>query len=99
MLLPPKVCPACGDEYLHEASNCVHCDRPLVLDGEQPGGQPREELPPISELVCIRASSVGWAMSLSERLSEEGIPHRIQAASEEDGDGSARTPSTSKQTW
>jgi len=92
LLLPPKICPECGEEYLHSTSTCVHCDVPLVLDGEQPEGREGEELPPISELVCVRAASMGWATGLSEKLAEAGIPHRIQAASDDDDDGGQRRP-------
>jgi hypothetical protein len=35
---------------------------------------------------------MGWAMSLSEHLVEAGIPHRIQAATSDDDEGSERKP-------
>jgi uncharacterized protein (UPF0212 family) len=91
MLMPPKVCPECREEYVHVASVCIHCDVALVLEGEVPAEGAAEELPPASELVCVRASSVGWAMSLSEHLVEASIPHRIQAATSDD-DGERRKP-------
>ncbi|MFB3118369.1 MAG: hypothetical protein ACE1ZP_06345, partial [Myxococcota bacterium] len=69
-----------------------HCDVPLVLEGEVPVAGATEELPPVSELVCVRASSVGWAMSLSEHLAEAGIPHRIQAATSDADEGTQRKP-------
>jgi len=84
--MPPKFCPECRDEFVHSATICVGCDVPLVLEGEL-GADRGEELPPISELVCIRASAVGWARALSEKLAEAGIPHRIQAAGADDGEG------------
>jgi hypothetical protein len=90
--MPPKVCPECGEEYVHAASVCVHCDVPLVLEGEAPDAAQIAELPPIAELICVRASSVGWAMGLSERLVEAGIPHRVQAASADDDEGGQRRP-------
>ena len=62
------------------------------MDGEQPGPQQREDMPPISELVCVRASSVGWATSLSEKLVEAGVPHRIQAASTDTDEGERSKP-------
>jgi hypothetical protein len=92
MIMPPKVCPECREEYVHVASVCIHCDAPLVLESEVPVGDAAEALPPASELVCVRASSVGWAMSLSELLAEAGIPHRIQAATSEDDEGTERKP-------
>lgn len=92
MHLPPKICPECSEEYLHSASFCAHCDVALVMDGEQPERPQREELPDISELVCVRASSVGWATSLSDQLAAAGIPHRIQAASSDTEDGERQKP-------
>lgn len=96
MLLPPKRCPECGEEYVHAASVCVHCDVELVLDGERPpaGSAPtsERELPPVSELVCVRAASVGWALSLSEERLAVGIPHRIQAATSAEEEGSRQRP-------
>ncbi|MBW1843506.1 MAG: hypothetical protein JRE38_00425 [Deltaproteobacteria bacterium] len=92
MPMPPKVCPQCGEEYLHTASVCIHCDVALVLEGEQSAQQAPEELPPASELVCVRAASMGWAMSLSEHLVEAGIPHRVQAAEGDADEGSRRKP-------
>jgi hypothetical protein len=94
MALPPKLCPECSEEYLHTASTCIHCEVPLVLEGEQPAARAAEELPPVSELVCVRAASVGWAKSLSEHLAQAGIPHRIQAATpeEDEDDGGRRKP-------
>lgn len=92
MPMPPKVCPECREEYVHAASVCVHCDVALVLEGDLPDADRAAELPPISELICVRASSVGWAMGLSERLVEAGIPHRVQAAGAEDDEGSQGKP-------
>lgn len=89
--MPPKYCPDCRDEYIHSATVCADCDVPLVFAGEL-GADGSDELPPISELVCIRASSVGWAKALSEKLAEAGIPHRIQAAGAEDGEGGQQRP-------
>ena len=92
MLLPPKICPECGDEYVHAASVCVHCDVPLVLEGEQPEARLGGELPPVSELVCIRAAAMSWVKGLSEKLAAAGISHRIEAWSEDEEDGSHRKP-------
>ncbi len=92
MLMPPKVCPECGEEYVHAASVCIHCDVPLVLEAERPAPRAVRELPPASELVCVRAASVGWAKSLSEQLEAAGIPHRIQAALGDADDDNRRKP-------
>lgn len=94
MAKPPKFCPECREEYLHTATVCAECDVALVLeddlgDGDEDDGE--GGLPPVSELVCIRASAVGWAMALSERLSDAGIPHRVQAATDDD-EGSRNQP-------
>ena len=37
-------------------------------------------------------SAVGWARALSEKLAEAGIPHRIQAARADDGEGRQQKP-------
>ncbi|MGE4606077.1 MAG: hypothetical protein AAEJ52_04980 [Myxococcota bacterium] len=92
MVKPPKFCPECRDEYIHAATVCVDCDVPLVFEDELSDAEGSEELPPISELVCIRASSVGWAMALSEKLAQAGIPHRIQAAGAEDNENNRQMP-------
>jgi hypothetical protein len=71
---------------------CIHCDVPLVADGEQPAERPNPELPQIEEMVCIRAAPIGWVTALSEKLAEAGISHRIQGASDEDDEGSQTRP-------
>jgi hypothetical protein len=92
MVLPPKICPECREEYVHAATMCIHCDVALVLSGEQPEDGAAGGLPPISELVCIRAAPVSWARALSEKLAEAGISHRIQTASDDSDEGSQRRP-------
>jgi hypothetical protein len=77
MQLPPKVCPECGEEYVHAASMCVHCDVALQLPSEGAGAEP-EGLPPASELTLVRAASVSWVRGFSLRLAEAGIPHRVE---------------------
>lgn len=80
MALPPKICPECGEEYVHSAESCFHCDVPLVLEGEL-SDAPAEELASSSELVPVRVASAGWALALSGRLVEAGIAHRVEEAS------------------
>ena len=92
MSMSPKVCPECGEEYLHTATTCAHCDVGLVLPEDLPAARRAEDLPPVSELHCVRASSLGWALSLSEKLREVGIAHRIQAATDDDEEGGERRP-------
>lgn len=84
MALPPKVCPSCGEEYVHSATMCVHCDVGLVLEGELPAGGPAADgLPPTDELHCVRVSVLAWAFSLSDRLRGADIPHRVEAVSDD----------------
>ena len=56
MPLPPKLCPQCREEYVHTATTCVHCEVPLVLEGELSPQDAGDDLPPISELICVRAA-------------------------------------------
>ena len=93
MAMPPKFCPECRDEFIHAATVCSSCDVALVLEADlRPEEDEVDEMPPISELVCIRASAIGWAMALSQKLSEAGIPHRVQAADPDAGDGTRNRP-------
>ncbi len=87
------ICPRCEAEYLATASQCVECGVALVHP-EQLATVEAEDLPPLSELTCIRAASVAWTRALSERLSEVGIPHRVEAISEyaDDDDSVRRRP-------
>ena len=87
----PMFCPECRSEYVATATTCSDCDVALVHESSLSDGRP-EELPPVSELVCIRASAVGWARALSERLAEAGISHRIEATSDDEDEGSVRRP-------
>lgn len=79
MALPPKVCPECREEYMHQAQTCVDCDVPLVLEGDLGGAPAPPAFPPAAELEVVRSASVGWSTGLSERLSAAGIAHRIEA--------------------
>ena len=87
----PVFCPECRAEYLATATVCVECDVALVAHGAL-RDRPVDEMPPISELTCIRASSVGWAQELSRRLAAEGISHRVEVAADDEEDGSVRRP-------
>ncbi len=80
-------CPECGEEYVRAATECVECRVPLV-SGASAGVAPAGELPPIAQLVCLRAASLAFARGLSEHLARAGISHRIEAAHEE-GEGVA----------
>ena len=82
MALPPKVCPDCGEEYVHSALTCVHCEVALVHEEEVPTAG-AQDLPPVGELTPIRVASAGWALALSELLVAEGIAHRVDVVSED----------------
>jgi hypothetical protein len=79
------VCPQCEAEYLATAIECVEC-RVALVHPEQLASAEAQDLPPASELTCIRAASMAWTRALSERLSEAGIPHRIEAVRGDDDD-------------
>jgi hypothetical protein len=82
-----RVCPECGEEYLPTVDQCIHCRVALVAAGAAPAPAPRE-LPPASQLLCIRAASLGFAQRLSQMLSDAGITHRLEAL-ERDAEGPA----------
>ena len=87
----PRFCPACRAEYLWTATTCAECGVALVA-ADALEAVTEEGLPAISELVCVRAASVGWARALSQRLAEAGISHRIEVAHDLGEDGSERRP-------
>jgi hypothetical protein len=87
----PVFCPQCRDEYLSTASVCAECGVPLVAENAL-ADHAEAELPSVSELVCVRASSVGWAQALSARLAAAGISHRIEVTEDDSEDGSVRRP-------
>lgn len=76
MDLPPKVCPRCGEEYVHTAQRCVDCDVPLGHDA--PEEEPTFELPPAEQLVPLRNAEVPWIEGLANALAEAGIPSRVE---------------------
>ncbi len=80
MELPPKLCPQCGEEYLHTVATCVDCGVALVAEGELPRAaatEPGRALPPTAELVALRSADPAWIRILSEALQAEGVPHRV----------------------
>ena len=83
-------CPECRAEYLASATVCADCDVALVSEAALERAA-ADDLPPESELHCVRASALGWARRLSDLLAEAGISHRIEAAQDDD-DGSVRRP-------
>lgn len=90
----PVFCPECHAEYLWNATVCADCGVALVPESALgSAGQAVRDLPPVSELVCIRAAAVGWCRMLSERLIEAGISHRIEVAVDDREDDAGRRPS------
>jgi hypothetical protein len=76
MLLPPKFCPSCRDEFVHSATVCGECEVPLVLK-ENLSDLADSDFPPEAELVCVRVADSGWALGLAELLKENQVPHRV----------------------
>ena len=88
MRLPHKICPECGEEYVHAAIACVHCDVALVLPSAAVARE-EETLAPAGELSLVRTASLAWVRRFSDRLGEAGIPHRIEAVEVGGGRGPA----------
>jgi ribosomal protein L40E len=91
-----KVCPSCEVEYTLRATECSECRVELVFHEDLAVEEP-EDLPPASQLVCIRAAPIDWIRILSDKLSLAGVPHRIEAIVQQDKEGAAhrRTPGAS----
>ncbi len=75
-----KVCPSCREEFRLEAARCSDCGETLVFHDELPEDVAPEELPPASELVCIRVAPLAWIRTLSESLQRGGVAHRVEGA-------------------
>jgi hypothetical protein len=80
--LPPKICPRCGEEYVHTMERCVDCDVPLGTDA--PAEEQRRDLPPADELVLVRNAEVPWIEGLAHALAEAGIASRVELLRRED---------------
>lgn len=78
-----KYCPECRSAYLPSASVCVDCDAELVWGSELPEEEVLE-LPPASELTCVRVAPLPWIRALSQGLQERGYDHRVEPASAAD---------------
>jgi hypothetical protein len=82
MELPPKICPRCGEEYVHTVQRCADCDVALGLDA--PDAEVAFDMPPVEELVQIRNAEVVWIEGLAHALAEAGIPSRVELLRRED---------------
>jgi len=80
--LPPKICPRCGEEYVHTMQRCVDCDVPLGSDA--PVAEAAIEMPPIEQLVALRNAEVAWIEGLAHALADAGIPSRVELPRRED---------------
>lgn len=89
--MPPefKVCPSCREEFTLAAVDCSGCGVLLVYPGDLDGDDNVEdqEIPPVSELACVRVGPLPWTRALSAALSEAEITHRVavDTRSEEEG--------------
>ncbi|NNL68015.1 MAG: hypothetical protein HKP30_17335 [Myxococcales bacterium] len=73
-----KQCPECGEEFLPSVASCSDCGVPLRLAAElAAGADGGGGLPPIGELVLIRAEGPAWIEALADRLRAEEIPSRV----------------------
>lgn len=82
--LPPKICPRCGEEYVHTAQICAECNVPLGFDAPSEEFAPLEALPPAEELAPLRNAETAWIDGLAHALSEAGIPCRVELPRAED---------------
>jgi ribosomal protein L40E len=80
--LPPKICPRCGEEYVHTMQRCRDCDVPL--GSEAPVDEVVLELPPAEQLIPLRNAEVPWIEGLAHALAEAGIPCRVELPRRED---------------
>ena len=80
VMLPPRRCPECGEEYLHSVAVCPDCGVALVLEGESMPARsaPAGDLAPASDLHRVRTATMTWARSFSDLLDEVGVPHRVE---------------------
>ncbi len=88
MQLPPRICPQCGEEYLHTVAICADCG--VELGAEGPAAQAADELPPAEQLVPVRNAEVTWIEGLAEALSAAGIPSRVELPRADDDQVQAR---------
>jgi ribosomal protein L40E len=82
MDLPMKICPRCGEEYVHSAQTCAECG--VALGFEAPAEPERLELGPAEGLVALRNAEVPWIEGLAQALAEAGVASRVELPTEID---------------
>jgi hypothetical protein len=79
------ICPECREEHTRAATHCADCHVALVTPDEIAANDVEvAELPPASELDCVRVAPLAWVRALSQGLEQVGIAHRIEAVDGED---------------
>jgi len=79
------ICPECREEHTLAATHCADCNVALVAPDEVAAmDEEIVALPPASELDCVRVAPLVWIRALSHGLEQSGVPHRVEAAREED---------------
>jgi hypothetical protein len=79
------VCPECRGEHVLTATHCASCRVALVAPEEVAATDVAiADLPPASELDCLRVAPLPWVRALSQTLEQVGIVHRVERAREED---------------
>ena len=79
-----RLCPTCREEYTLAVLRCVECDVVLVAPGEIPEEPVALEMPPASQLECVRVAPRAWVRALSGALEELGVAHRVEPSSPQD---------------
>jgi len=80
-----RVCPDCREEHTRAATHCADCGVALVAPDEITTIEEELfELPPASELECVRVAPLAWVRALSQGLERAGTAHRVEIASEND---------------
>ena len=79
-----QLCPQCRGEYTLAVTTCAKCGVALVAPSQLPDEPVAEEMPPASELECVRVAPIPWIQALSGALEELGVAHRVEPATRED---------------
>lgn len=71
-----KVCPGCGVEYYAHVTDCADCGVPLMYPGEIQAKITAAYRG--DEWLEIRHDAKGWVQELSDMLSDQGVPSRVE---------------------